>query len=197
MCQRGSPRAEEAAKFGGLRHLQRQEQLGRGEGKVQVNTRPTAQNSIAVCFPVAAEGAGDVCWRGATDGAAEQRRRIGVRSSRRCLRQRTRRGCTALWHLSKCKSERWKDPGLRENQTKLRVWDVPATLNTNKQINSVLFSTSSPALRTARLDVQRIVYPHHDESLQNIEGHRRASQICYCIKIPCVIHPKSLYEVIK
>ena len=154
-----APRTEEAAKLGGLRHLQRQEQRGRGEGKVQVNTRPTAQNSTAVCFPVAAEGAGDVCWRGATDAAAGQRRRIGVRSSRRYLRQRTRRGCTALWQLSKCKSERWKDPGLRENQTKLRVWEVPATLNTNKQINSVLFSTSSPALRTAKLDVQRIMYP--------------------------------------
>ena len=108
-----------------------------------MNTRPTAQKSIAVCFPVAAEGAGDVCWRGATDGAAEQRRRIGVRSSRRYIRQRTRRGCTALWQLSKCKSERWKDPGLRENETKLRVWEVPATLNTNKQINSFLFSTST------------------------------------------------------
>ena len=70
-----------------------------------------------------------------------------------------------------------------------------------KQIDMFTFRTSAPALRTARLDVQRVMYLHHDESFQNIERHhvehRRALQTCYCIKIPCIVRAEPLYEVIK
>ena len=76
--------------------------------------------------------------------------------------------------------------GARCHVTQQEVWMVPATRITE---GSTFSGKSTPALSEAKL------YPHHDQSFQKSEGHqiehRRASQTCYCIKLPCVTQSSS------
>ena len=66
--------------------------------------------------------------------------------------------------------ERWQSQGLRENVTKQEIWPVLATVNTSEKKHAFLGKPVPGAVETS-LDLQRIVYPHDDQSLQNSEGH--------------------------